>query len=82
MYSCVLHQWNSYERMCPTCWPSTVTSDSTELIINPTPSTEKDQDELWEEVSDLLDEFSYNDEMSMEDLKNQLKRYYHITKKP
>jgi len=46
MYSCVLHQWNSYERMCPTCWPSGITSDSTELIIESSPTGDRDCEEL------------------------------------
>ncbi len=53
MYSCVLHQWNSYERMCPTCWPSGITSDSTELIIKPFPTGDRDCVELKERISEL-----------------------------
>jgi hypothetical protein len=44
MYSCVVHNWNSFERPCPLCWPSGITCDYTELIINPQPSIQKGED--------------------------------------
>jgi len=44
-------------------------------------ATSSENDELWDELADYIDDFTLDDNMSMGELKSNLKQAYSITRK-